>query len=53
MANILVPAAVSCREIILTALTPGVTVHGIVVREPQPTVPFSFDWNALPPAEAK
>ena len=32
-------------------LDPGVTVHGIVVREPQPYIPgWSFDWNALPAA---
>jgi len=35
----------------LTALDAGVTVHGIVVREPQPSIPgWSFDWNALPAA---
>ena len=49
--SVLLPAAVSCRLVTLTALDPGVTVHGIVVREPQPSTPgWSFDWNALPAA---
>ena len=49
--SVLLPAAVSCRPVTLTALDPGVTVHGIVVREPQPSTPgWSFDWNALPAA---
>jgi len=51
IASVLLPAAVSCRPVMLTALDAGVTVHGIVVREPQPSIPgWSFDWNALPAA---
>jgi len=51
IASVLLPAAVSCRLVTLTALDPGVTVHGVVVREPQPIDPrWAFDWRALPPA---
>jgi hypothetical protein len=45
-----VPTAVSYRDVILTALTPGVTFYGLRTREPQPWLLDApgFDWHYLP-----
>jgi hypothetical protein len=49
--NLIIPGNVTYRNVRLTALSPGVTFHGISVSEPQPYDPdFHFDWHCLPPA---
>lgn len=45
-----VPAAVTYREIKLTALTPGIVFYGVRSREAQPFYPeVKFDFRSLPP----
>lgn len=45
-----VPGAAVYREVVLTALDPGVCFFGIRAKEPQPHLPnVRFDYNTLPP----
>ena len=44
-----VPGTVNYRALRLTALTPGITLYGLICREPQPVFPdVRFDFHALP-----
>lgn len=48
-AHMQVPAACAYRNVVLTALSPGVTLYGLVVREPQIVMPeIKFDHATLP-----
>lgn len=44
-----VPGSVVYRNIRVTARTPGVIFYGLRASIEQPTVPYMFDWNRLPP----
>ena len=44
-----VPGTVAYRNVRVTAKTPGVTFYGLRTQIEQPTKPYKFDWNQLPP----
>ncbi len=45
-----IPGSVNYRALRVTALTPGITLHGLICREAQPVFPdVKFDFNSLPP----
>lgn len=44
-----VPGSVAYRNVRVTAKTPGVVFYGLRTQIEQPTQPYKFDWNTLPP----
>jgi hypothetical protein len=45
-----IPGTVHYRTLEVTALDSGVTIYGLITREPQPIYPgVKFDFNSLPP----
>ena len=44
-----IPGSVACRNIRVTAKTPGIVFYGVRTQYEQPAQPYEFNWNKLPP----